>query len=56
MMPAKLATVGVLKIKEFWYKGYDVIFSVYDATKRFLLTYLFISQTQFKFTNISIQI
>ena len=56
MMSAKLATVGVLKIKKFWYKGYDVMFSVYDATKRFLLTYLFISQTQYKFTNIIIQI
>ena len=27
MMPAKLATVGLLKIKIFWNKGYDVLYS-----------------------------
>ena len=33
-MSAKLATVGLLKIKAFSYKGYDVTISVHDATKR----------------------
>ena len=33
MMSAKLATLGLLKIKVFWYKGYDVIISIHDATK-----------------------
>ena len=34
MMSAKLAATGLLKIKAFWYKSYDVITSVNDATKR----------------------
>ena len=29
-MPAKLVTVGLLKMKEFWYNGYDAIVSVHD--------------------------
>ena len=33
MMPAKLATIDLLKIKGFWYKDYDVIISVYNAAK-----------------------
>ena len=36
MMSAKLATLGLFKLKEFWYKGCDVIIYVYDATKRIL--------------------
>ena len=35
MMSAKLATSD-LKIKAFWYKGYDVTISVHDATKNVL--------------------
>ena len=37
MMSAKMATPGLLKIKIFWKKGYDVIISVYDVTNKFLL-------------------
>ena len=32
MMPAKLATLGLLEIKVFRNKGYEVIISVYDVT------------------------
>ena len=37
MMSAKLATLGLLKIKVFRKKDYDVIISVYDVTKKILL-------------------
>ena len=37
MMSAKLATPGLLKIKVFWKKDYEVIISVYDVTKKILL-------------------
>ena len=33
MMSAKMATLGLLKIKVFWNKGYDVIIYVHDVTK-----------------------
>ena len=36
MMSAKLATLGLLKIKIFWNKGYDVITSVYGVTNKVL--------------------
>ena len=36
MMPAKMATPGLLKIKVFWNKGYDVIIPVNDFTNKFL--------------------
>ena len=36
MMSAKLTTLGFLKIKVFWNKGYDVIFSAYDVTNKIL--------------------
>ena len=36
MMSAKLATLGLLKVKVFWNKDYDVIISVCDVTKKFL--------------------
>ena len=36
MMSAKLATLGLLKIKVFWNKGYDVIISVHDVTNKIL--------------------
>ena len=36
MMSAKMATPGLFKSKVFWKKGYDVIISVHDVTKKFL--------------------
>ena len=36
MMSVKLATLGLLKIKAFWYKGCDAIIYVHDATKKTL--------------------
>ena len=36
MILAKLATLGLLEIKVFWNKGYEVIISVYDVTKKIL--------------------
>ena len=36
MMSAKMATPGLLKIRVFWNKGYDVIISVHDVTDKFL--------------------
>ena len=37
MMTAKIATLGVLKIKVFWNKGYDVIICIHDVTNIILL-------------------
>ena len=37
MISVKLATPGLLEIKVFWIKGYDVIISVHDASKKILL-------------------
>ena len=36
MISVKLATVGLLKIKVFWNKGYDDIISVYDVPNKIL--------------------
>ena len=36
MMPAKMATPGLLKIKAFWKKGYDVKIFVDDVTNKIL--------------------
>ena len=36
MMSAKMATPGLLKIKIFWNKGYDVIIYVHDITNKIL--------------------
>ena len=36
MMTAKLATLGILEIKIFWNKSYDVIISVHDVTNKIL--------------------
>ena len=36
MISVKLATLGFLKIKAFWNKGYDVITSVCDVTNKIL--------------------
>ena len=37
-MPAKLATLGLLKLKSLWNKGYDIIISVHDAISQILLS------------------
>ena len=37
MMSAKLATLGLLKIKVFWNKDYDVTNFLYDAINKILL-------------------
>ena len=34
MMAAKLAILGVPKLKEFWKKGYDVIISFHDVINK----------------------
>ena len=36
VMSAKMATPGLLKIKIFWKKGYDVIIYVHDVTNKIL--------------------
>ena len=36
MMWAKLAILGILKIKLFWNKGYDIIISVHDVIIKIL--------------------
>ena len=36
MMSAKIAILGLLKIKVVWNKGYDVINYVYDVTNKIL--------------------
>ena len=36
MMSAKLATLGLLKIKGFWNKGYEVILSDHDVSNKIL--------------------
>ena len=37
MMSAKVTTLGLLKIKVFRNKGYNVITSIYDVTNKILL-------------------
>ena len=36
MMSAKIDTSGILKIKVFWDKGYDVIISNHDVSNKML--------------------
>ena len=36
IMSAKIATLGLLKIKVFWSKDYDVIISAHDITSKIL--------------------
>ena len=36
IMPTKMATLGLLKINEFWNKGYGVIIFVHDVTNKIL--------------------
>ena len=35
MMPAKMAILGVLKIKMFWNKGYDITFLSMTSPKKY---------------------
>ena len=35
MMSAKMVAPALLKVKVFWDKGYNAIYSVYDVTKKF---------------------
>ena len=34
MTSTKMATLGLLKIKVFWNKGYDIIICAYDVTNK----------------------
>ena len=36
MMSAKLAILGIFKIKVFWSKGYDIIIFVHNVTNKIL--------------------
>ena len=36
MISAKITTLGLLEIKIFWSKGYDVIIFVHDVTNKIL--------------------
>ena len=36
MIPAKIAILGLLKLKVFWIKGYDVRISAHCVTNKFL--------------------
>ena len=36
IMPTEMATLGLLKINEFWNKGYGVIIFVHDVTNKIL--------------------
>ena len=57
IMWAKIATLGLLKIRIFWNEGYDVIISVHDVTKKFLSrdsNYIIDGIMQPKFGNCSI--
>ena len=36
MMAAKMATLGLLKIKAIWNKGHDIMISVHDVTNKIL--------------------
>ena len=36
MISAQIGTLGLIKIKIFWDKGYEVIISVYDVTNKIL--------------------
>ena len=36
IMSTKLATLGLLKIKVFWNKGYDVIVSIHNVVNKIL--------------------
>ena len=58
-MSAKMATLGLLKIKIFWNKGYDVIISVHDVTNKILSldSYYIVDMVKWpKFDNSSISV
>ena len=38
MMLAKLATLGLVKVKIFQYKGYDILIVDYDVTNKIYVT------------------
>ena len=57
MILAKLTTLGLLKIKVFWNKGYDIVISFHDVTKKILSrnsNYIVGKVTRPKFGNSSI--
>ena len=57
MMSAKMATVGLLKMKLFWNKGYDFIIYVHDITNKIIsrdLNYIADVVIWLKFDNSSI--
>ena len=59
MMSEKMATPGVLKLKIFWNKGYEVIDFVHDVTTEFLsCDYIYIADVVMwpKFGNCNISI
>ena len=59
MISAKVATLGLLKIKLFWNKGYDVIIIVHDITNKTLLcdsSYIVDDVMRPKFGNSSISL
>ena len=37
MMPGRIATLGLYKMKVFWSKGYDAINSIHDVTNKIFL-------------------
>ena len=37
MMPVNIATSGLLKIKVYWNKGYDIIIYIHDVTSKVLV-------------------
>ena len=45
-LPAKMATLGLLKIKVFWNKDYDVMIYVHDVTTKILLVIQIILKMQ----------
>ena len=55
MMSAKLVALGLLKLKVFLNKGYDVIISVHDVIKKFFHeTHIADVAMRVKFSNSSI--
>ena len=59
MMSAKMATLGLLKIKVFWNKGYGVIISIHDVINKILLhdlNYIVVVVMCTKFGNSSISV
>ena len=58
MISAKLATLGLLKIKVFWNKDHDIIISVHGVTNKILscdLDYIVIMWPKFGNSNVSMR-